>query len=106
MARVYSEQLMLRLHRLDPERIGVQLAKKCVDYNLPSLYVASVLGVSRMSLHSWFNGKPLRDKNHQKVKKFMAILDEGKQAGVLPAQTLKAAKIYLDSVSDKITLNQ
>ena len=96
---------MLRIHKMDQDRIGVQLAKKCIDCNLPALYVARILGVSRMSLHSWFNGKPLRDKNHQKVKRLLSVIDSDKEAGKLPVMNLKQAETYLDSISNKITLD-
>jgi len=96
MPRFYSERFMLAVHQLDGERLGVQLAKACIDNNIPATYVAEVMGVSRMTIHSWFRGKPLRDKNASLVKHFISLLNEGVATGVLPAQKMTEAKDFID----------
>jgi DNA invertase Pin-like site-specific DNA recombinase len=102
MARCYSEQLMLRVNRLDADRTGVKLAKACIKGNIPALHVSRFMGVSRMTVHNWFNGLPIRDKNEQKAKKLLRIMEEDFTAGVLPVATIDAAKNYLSSVSTKL----
>jgi hypothetical protein len=87
---------MLAVHQLDDERLGVQLAKACIDNNIPATYVADVMGVSRMTIHSWFRGKPLRDKNATLVKQFINLITEGVSTGSLPAQKMNEAKDFIE----------
>ena len=96
MPRFYSERFLLEIHQLDGERLGVKLGKACVNANLPATYVASVMGVSRMTIHSWFRGKPLRDKNATLAKQFMNLIEEGIGAGDLPAMKLSHAKEFIE----------
>lgn len=103
MARPYSEEFLLNLKDLNPKRLGVQLAKLCVKANLPAQYVAEVFGVSRMTIHSWFRGKAIRDKNCTRIENFMVLVREGLHDGQLPTVTLLEAKKYLElNISNKI----
>ena len=96
MPRFYSERFMLAVHQLDSDRLGVQLAKACIDNNIPATYAAEVMGVSRMTIHSWFRGKPLRDKNASLVKQFINLISEGVSTGYLPAQKMSEAKDFIE----------
>lgn len=99
MSRAYSEQFLISLAQSqEAERIGVKLAKVCVKANLPALYVAEMLGVSRMTVYSWFRGKPLRDKNQQRVNTLVKIVDNDLAEGRLPAMTHQAAKVYIEGI--------
>ena len=77
MARPYSQDFLANLNTLNPENLGVQLAKLCVKANLPTLYIARKLGVSRYTIHSWFRGQYIRKTNKVKVEAFMMELDKG-----------------------------
>jgi len=98
MARPYSGQFLVELDRADPERIGVQLARVCVKANLPATHVAKAFGVSRMSIHGWFRGKYVREKNYTKIKSFIKAIKGDLDTGILPAKTSKFAKVYLESL--------
>lgn len=103
MARPYSKGYLIALTDLDSKRLGVRLAKLCVKANLPAQYVAEVFGVSRMTIHSWFRGKAIRDKNCTRIENFMVLVREGLHNGDLPVSTLLDAKKYLEyNVSNKI----
>ena len=103
MARPYSEQFLLALTKADPTRVGVQLGKVCVKANLPTSYVAKAFNVSRMSIHSWFRGQYVREKNYEKINKFIGLVNKGLDKGLLPAMTLAQAKNFIDTkVIDKI----
>jgi transcriptional regulator with XRE-family HTH domain len=103
MARPYSKGYLMALTDLDSKRLGVRLAKLCVKANLPAQYVAEVFGVSRMTIHSWFRGKAIRDKNCTRIENFMVLVREGLHDGDLPVSTLLDAKKYLEyNVSNKI----
>ena len=102
MARPYSERFLLDLHKADPTRIGVQLGKVCVKANLPTSYVAEVFDVSRMSIHNWFRGQYVREKNYERIAKFIDQVDEALERGILPAPTMKVAKNYLNAIGKDI----
>jgi hypothetical protein len=53
------------------------------------VHVATVFGVSRMAIHSWFRGKPVRDKNNTKIEKFIALVEEKAASGSLGNCTRK-----------------
>jgi hypothetical protein len=98
MARPYSQDFLANLQTLNPNNLGVQLAKLCVKANLPTLYVARKLSVSRYTIHSWFRGQYIRNKNKIRVNKFIEEVTKGFDSGKLPAPTLSIAQQYLDSV--------
>ena len=97
MARPYSEGFLLSLQKADPTRIGVQLGKICVKANLPTTYVAEAFNVSRMSIHSWFRGQYVREKNYEKITKFIELINKGIDKGILPATTSTDAKDFIQS---------
>jgi len=103
MARPYSDEFLGSLATLDPTRLGVQLAKLCVKANLPALYVAQAFGVSRMTIHSWFRGQYVRDKNCTKINNFIDIVSKDYELNLLPVVNLKDAKYYIeDKLLNKI----
>ena len=101
MPRTYSEKFLLEMHQADPYRAGVQLAKACVKANLPAKYVSEALGVTRMTVYSWFRGKPIRDKNQQVVEVFTEIVEGDMVRGILPANNLQQAKKYIEDMIGK-----
>lgn len=103
MARPYSERFLLGLNKADPTKIGVQLGKLCVKANLPATYVAHIFDVSRMSIHSWFRGQYIREKNYIKIDKFIKLVEEAMHNGELPIDNIAKAKEYIDTkVIDRI----
>ena len=97
MIRPYSQEFVMGLHHANPKRIGVKLAKVCVKANLPSIHVAKAFGVSRMTIHSWFRGSPVRDKNNTRIEHFIELVEQGLNDTLLPAEDLVSAKKYLES---------
>lgn len=103
MAKHYSEKYLLSLNSLNEKRLGVQFGKRCVKANLPPGMVADLLGVSRMSVHSWFRGGPVRNKTIDRIEKLMDIIDEYLEAGELPVSSTIDAKKFIDAkVIDKL----
>lgn len=96
MPRPYSNELRNSLNENNPDRLGVQLGKLCVKANLPALYIAKAFGVTRMSIHSWFRGQYVREKNFNKIENFIKIAEEDFRTGILPALTLNEAKDYIE----------
>jgi hypothetical protein len=106
MPRNYSEKFLIAVNKLDQESYGVKLAKGCVAANIPAQYIADALGVSRMTIHSWFRGKPIRHKNTQRIKAVLASIDLGLMEGSLPFTNMQAAKDFADSLKEAFSNNQ
>ena len=110
MPKKYSQSFLIELGKADNERLGVKLAKACVHADLPIIEVAKVFGVSRMTIHTWFRGGAIRDKNATKIKHFLKALNDAwieefqnKTSG-LPIAHPKHAKAFLeDRIIPKIS---
>lgn len=62
MARPYSDKFLLGLKTADEERVGIQLAKICVQAKFPALYIANHFEVTRMTIYKWFRGSYISEK--------------------------------------------
>lgn len=98
MSRPYSESFLIELYKSDPNRrSGIALALACVKANLPAKYVAWSLDVTRMTVFSWFRGKPIRHKNLLKVETFTDLVESDITKGILPVKNIAAAINYLET---------
>jgi hypothetical protein len=98
MSRTYSEAFLIELHKGNPNRAGTALALACVKANLPAKYVAVALEVTRMTVFSWFRGKPIRHKNLLRVETFTDLVESDTAKGILPAKNTAAAKTYIEEM--------
>jgi len=98
MARPYSDKLLIHLANADPERVGVQLAKLCVEAKLPATSIAGYFNVSRMAVHGWFRGKYIREKKCINIRKLMRRIQKDLDDGELPTKTQSLAKKYLEDI--------
>jgi hypothetical protein len=96
--RSYGQKFLLELRDADPTRLGVQLGRLCVDANLPALYVAKVLQVSKTTIYAWFRGQYIREQKRATVEAFITLVQKDMEAGVLPANTVLDANMYLSSM--------
>lgn len=101
MSRTYSEPFLIELHKANPNRAGTALALACVKANLPAKYVAEALEVTRMTVFSWFRGKPIRHKNLLKVEVLTDLIESDTAKGILPAKNTAAAKAYIEEMIGK-----
>jgi hypothetical protein len=98
MSRPYSEAFLLELHRANPNKAGIALALACVKANLPAKYVAEALEVTRMTVFSWFRGKPIRHNNLMKIETFTDLVESDTAKGILPAKNTAAARAYIEEM--------
>jgi hypothetical protein len=98
MARPYSKQFIDELHSKNTHRVGVILARECVNANLPAKYVAKALKVSRVTVHNWFRGAILRGKNEDLALALVSLIRQDIEKGDLPVRSLKEAKTYLENM--------
>ena len=102
MPKKYSQSFLIELNNFDEDRPGVLLAKACVNADLPIIEIAKVFGVSRMTVHSWFRGSPIRDKNAIKIKILKALEGEWtsqleNHTEELPISSIKQARAFLEN---------
>ena len=100
MPRPLSHTLLASLETAE-DSLGVSLAKLCVKAGIPVLYLSAILGVSRMTLHSWFRGGNMNPSRASHIKGFMSLIEDDLQAGVLPKKTLDETKKYAESIIGK-----
>lgn len=84
-----------------PDNLGIVLAKACVKANIPLKLVAKALGVSRMSVHTWFRGGEIRQGRKQLIVTFLKVVEEDTARGVLPLADFKSAKEYIHDLISK-----
>ena len=100
MPRTYSEAFLRKLNN-DPNEfnnLGIDLAKACTKANLPMLYVAKALDVSKLTIFHWFRGRDIRQIRRPKVYAFLALVERDTAEGKLPAVSMKAAKAYIEDM--------
>jgi hypothetical protein len=103
MPRTYSKELIDLVKNSNPNKTGIALASACIKANLPAKYVAAALKVTRMTLYSWFRGKPIREKNRIVAEVFTDLVESDTAKGLLPAKNTAEAKAYLeDMIGQKI----
>jgi hypothetical protein len=98
MPRSYSNKFLLTLSKPSAILTGQNLARICVEANLPASYVCKAFGISRMALHTWFRGGPIRNKRMEIVNAFISLVNKDLAAGILPAKNLKEAKNYIEDM--------
>ena len=100
MARPYSDKLLIHLSNADPERVGIQLAKLCIEAKLPASAIADYFDVSRMAVHGWFRVNYIRESRCILIRRFMKQIKNDLDDGVLPTKTQVQAKKYLEEMRD------
>lgn len=95
MPTKYRTQLVESVLNAEKPGLGQELAKVCIEANLPAAYVAKVLGTTRMTLHTWFRGGKIRHSKKERINLFMDLVEEDTRKGLLPVKSLKEAKEYL-----------
>lgn len=98
MPRTYSKEFINQVKQQNPNETGIALAQACIDANLPAKYVAVALNVTRMTLYSWFRGKPIRFKNRKLAEVFTDLVESDTAKGMLPAKNIHEAKAYIEEM--------
>lgn len=100
MPRPLSSRLIEQLESAE-ETLGVSLAKLCIKAKLPVLYTSVMLDVSRMTLHTWFRGGNIRAEHAAKIERFIQLIQDDIQSGVLPKKTLEETKEYAEAFAGR-----
>ena len=94
MGRGYSEALLIKVYTEGNNSLGAGLCKLCVKANLKVIHVAKSLHVTRMTLYSWFHGKPIRASNKVRIEAFMETVKTDTENDVLPVRSTPDSLAY------------
>jgi len=99
MPRTYSQRFVLGVQQGDRSHPGTRLAMACIRANIPAIHISKVLGVSRVTVFSWFRGKTigLKEKSAT-VDSLASLIENDLKLGVLPAANTTVAKKYLSAL--------
>lgn len=99
MPKSYSPEYVDALNKVDMrDNLGIVLARACVKANIPLKLVAKLFGVSRMTVHTWFRGGPIRPGRTQLVYALLKIIEEDTARGILPLADFKSARAYVNEL--------
>lgn len=75
MSKGYTSKFIRAVQDADQNKLGVQLAKVCIDNDIPVNDVAQFIGVTRMTVYFWFKGEMnVGDKHKEKIQKLVQKL--------------------------------
>jgi len=80
------------------DEIGLRFGAVVIKCNLPLAYVAELFSLSRNTVDLWFAGKPVREKYHVTMLKYIDRLNADYEAAKLPCRTLKKARQYIEEL--------
>ena len=98
MPRSYGDKFLIELAQTKKETIGIDLARLCVKANIPAVYVASAMGVTKLAVYAWFRGGVIREKRLPQLQSFIAKIKADLESGALPLPTLKRTKEYVQKL--------
>jgi hypothetical protein len=100
MPKSYSQEYIDALNSVGMhDNLGVTLARACVKANLPLKLVAKILGVSRMTVHTWFRGGPIRPGRTKLVQLLLKTIEVDTARGLLPLADFKEARVYVHELT-------
>jgi hypothetical protein len=101
MPKSYSQEYIDSLNQVEMhDNLGITLARACVEANVPLKLVAKYFGVSRMTVHTWFRGGPIRPGRVPLVNSLLTNIKEDTARGTLPLADFKDAKQYIAKLID------
>lgn len=96
MPKSYSPEYIKSLNQVRMyDNLGIALARACIKANLPIVSVAKLMGVSRMTIHTWFRGGVMSPKSAEMAKTLLKVIEVDTARGVLPLADLKSARTYV-----------
>lgn len=101
MARPYGSKFLVSLNKTKLDTLGIQLARLCVEANLPATFVAAALDTSSTTVYQWFRGQGIREHKRKAVEVFIDLLKEDFANGILPVANNDAAAEYIESMIGK-----
>jgi hypothetical protein len=102
MTRRFDKERAAVLLAYMGDNIGLRFGAAVIKCNLPLAYVAELFSLSRNTIDSWFAGKPVREKYHLTMNKYIDRFNADYEAAKLPCRTLKKARQYIEELKMEI----
>lgn len=98
--RGYSVKTVARLQSLEASTLSLELAKACVEANLPSGEIAKFFNVTRATIALWFKNGPMRgDSRKGTAVKLIQAIEKDTLEGKLPVKSREEGIEYLRNLS-------
>jgi AcrR family transcriptional regulator len=106
MPRSYSDEFVRELYQRKSDDLGTQLARPCVAAGLPMRHVSRALGVTHLTVFTWFRSKSdFYAVNEARIRLFLRILSRDlEDPHLLPVTTLRASEKYIAAAIEKMEL--
>lgn len=98
MTRRFNQERAAVLAAYTGDDIGKRFGAVVIKCNLPLAYVAELFSLTRNTIDLWFAGKPVREKYHATMNKYIDQFNADHEAAKLPCRTLKKARHYIDEL--------
>lgn len=102
MPKSYSPEYIEAINEVGMyDNLGIVMARACIKANIPIKLVAKFFGVSRMTVHTWFRGGPIRSGRVPLINAFLSIIEEDTAKGVLPLADFSSARQYMNRLIEE-----
>lgn len=101
MPRTFGDKYLLWLfdNKEGEVSLEVRLARESIKANIPMKYVAAALNVNHMTVYRWYRGSRIRSKERREVvEAFIRLLQKDTEEGILPVDSTKKAKHYIETM--------
>jgi len=102
MTRRFNKDRAAVLLAYTGDDIGLRFGAAVIKCNLPLAYVAELFSLTRNTLDSWFAGKPVREKYHVTMLKYIDRFNADYEAAKLRCRTLKKSRHYIEELKMEI----
>lgn len=102
MTRRFDKERAAILLAYTGDNIGLRFGAAVIKCNLPLAYVAELFSLTRNTVDSWFAGKPVREKYHLTMNKYIDRFNADYEAAKLPCRTLKKSRQYIEELKMEI----
>jgi DNA invertase Pin-like site-specific DNA recombinase len=102
MPRPYGSKFLIALNKSKEDRLGIKLARLCVEANLPATLVAKALNTSSTTVYSWFRGQGIREHSRKTVEVFINMVAQDLANQRLPASSYDDAVDYIDEMFEEV----
>ena len=102
MTRRFDKERAAILLAYTGDNIGLRFGAAVIKCNLPLAYVAELFSLTRNTVDSWFAGKPVREKYHLTMNKYIDRFNADYEAAKLPCRTLKKSRHYIEELKMEI----
>lgn len=73
-SRGYSVNFIARVKQADRQLLGVRLGRACLKHDIPVMWVAGRIGVSRQAVYRWFTGDSTPERYQAEVQHLLDLI--------------------------------